>query len=94
MTEMVFKTFENPPLPQPTPVLDAATQQRWDAWADDRIEKLFDETLSPAIGQALAEIRKQLRDEFSAEIGRLRGEVEILRAVVSGEVKQLRGPVR
>jgi hypothetical protein len=47
----------------------------WNAWVDGRINKAFAETLTDAIGIALSEVRKQLRDE----IAELRAELRALR---------------
>jgi hypothetical protein len=63
-------------------------EREWDEWVRSYLEEER-ALLSEAIGQALAEIRAQLRDELAVEVKTLRAELNVVRARTSGEVVDL-----
>lgn len=70
--------------------MDAATQARWDAWCDDRIEKMMRDVYQEVIGFALSEIRKQLRDKFNRELGQLRADLTVQSAGARGKIAEIK----
>lgn len=70
-------------------IMDAATQARWNAWADARVQRRVSRgmnDLAKIVGEGVAHFTKELR----AEIAELRAEVVRLRGVVDGEVAELK----
>jgi hypothetical protein len=66
-------------------------QQRaweWDAWARSYIEEER-ALMTEAIGQALSEIRQQVRNELAAEVAKLRAELNVVRSITEGDVVDL-----
>ena len=64
----------------------------WNRWCDARIAAAMaerDRIHIEATGQALATIRRQLRDEFAEQLGQLRAELTVQRAHESGQVLDL-----
>lgn len=96
-------TYEPRPIQrQPGHTMDAATQAAWDQWIKTHIaialEEHLKKVLVPSIGKAMSdyvharletEITK-LRDELTAEIGALRADQAVDRAVIKGEVAQFK----
>ena len=83
------KTYE--PVPQRQSVMDAATEAHWNAWFAASFNNAVDRLIVPSVGDALGEIREELRKEFEKELGQLRSEMNVLNAIVRGEVKELKG---
>ena len=71
--------------------MDAATQAKWDEWFAASFNNAVDRLIVPSVGDALGEIREELRKEFEKELGQLRSEMNVLNAIVRGEVKELKG---
>ena len=64
----------------------------WNRWCDARIAAALaeqDRIHIKATGQALAQFRKQLRDEIAEQIGLLRAELTIAKAHDAGRVIDL-----
>ena len=82
--------------------LDPAVQARWDDWFDRRfkqrlidqfegealLNQIFAETFSIVRDGMRAELTK-LRDEFNREIGSLRADFTLQKAIAKGEIAQL-----
>ena len=92
-TQVVYKTYEPKPAPQQqsAATMDAATQAKWDEWFAASFNNAVDRLIVPSVGDALGEIREELRKEFEKELGQLRSEMNVLNAIVRGEVKELKG---
>ena len=82
---IIRKTYQPPPETQVT-TMDAATQARWDEWADAKIQRGI-EVVARVIGE---EVYKLL-EEQRAEIGALRADLTLLQSITRGDVKQLKG---
>jgi hypothetical protein len=91
-----------------TTTMDPATSDAWNRWMSDYVRahvehrlKKYSEDLVDAVGEAMstyvherlsAETTK-LREEFNRELGSLRADMTIDRAIKRGEVSQLHGEV-
>ena len=73
--------------------MDAATEEKWNRWCDDRIRSVFakyDVALSEDLDEALSAIKKELRDEFNSAIGSLRADLTVQTAVAKGEIAEIK----
>jgi hypothetical protein len=52
----------------------------WDAWCDARIMAMFENVIVPAIGEALGEVRKQLRAEIKVARDLAKGSLTLVRS--------------
>ncbi len=67
-------------------------QRQWDDWVRAHIANALAEhreLLTEAMGEALSTIRKQLRDEFAAEIAALRLHLTVQTSIARGEIAQI-----
>jgi hypothetical protein len=46
-----------------------------------------------AVAEAISLLRKQLRDEFAAELGQLRADMNVQTGIARGEISELKGNV-
>jgi hypothetical protein len=77
---------------QTTDELNAQRSRDWERWADARIAAALaehDRVTIEGTGQALAEIRSQLREEMQAAIDELRTELAVQRAHDAGRIIDL-----
>lgn len=95
------------PQPQQTAQMDQRTADEWNRWLSDYVEraikqydKQLSESLLDAIGEAFsierADMRKHISEQvrqLREELGALRADLTIDRAIKRGEVSQLHGEV-
>ena len=96
--ELVYKILERPtPQQQSATMMDAATEARWNEWAQAHVQRalaaqpLFSKAQVAAIGQAISMLRKEMRDEFAAEIASLRADMMVQAGIARGEIAQIKG---
>jgi hypothetical protein len=90
---IIYKTYGmSEPQPQrSTATMDAATQAKWDAWADARIGKfLAKQPFTKAQGKVIAHVIVALRREFKEQIGQLRAEMQVQVGVAKGEIAEIK----
>jgi hypothetical protein len=51
----------------------------------------MEEVLVPSVGEAIGMIRKQLREEFAAEIASLRADLTVQTGIARDEIAQIKG---
>jgi hypothetical protein len=76
--------------------MDAATQAQWNAWCEAHIARALaahDAAFDQVLAKVISEERKRARRHVAKELGQLRAEIEILRSIVRGEVRTLKGNV-
>jgi hypothetical protein len=89
---LVYKTYESarPQQQQENARMDDATAAKWNAWADDRVQRQLQPAMdgaADAMGQMLQALEKKLRDEIT----NLRLELDLVRAIANGTVTTLKG---
>ncbi|MFZ3250150.1 MAG: hypothetical protein WB037_18695 [Pseudolabrys sp.] len=98
--DLVFKTHT--PQPAAVPRMDAASTADWNLWFKRGFENLLDpilEHISTTMNRCddeLFENDKKLKDkiiELQKEVAELRADLHIARALITGEVKALKGTV-
>jgi hypothetical protein len=80
-----------------TAELNAQRSAQWEQWATAIIARelaAHDRTLTEVLGQVVAEIRQQLRDEIQTAVGELRAEINVQRAAESGKLLDMPNPLR
>jgi hypothetical protein len=88
-----------PPRPRSEPSEAELMRQRseqWEQWAQAIVKEHLDAEralMTEAIGEALATIRHQLREEIAKQIGELRGDFTLARAHDDGKVLDLPSPL-
>ncbi len=74
------------------PAMDDATQKRWEAWADARIRKCFNQLLgdlAEPIGKAIAQAEHRIREKHSAEVAELRRQnAQLLTRILAIEARE------
>jgi hypothetical protein len=79
-----------------TDELNAARTRDWEKWADARIDRALaahDRNLNKVLGEVVAELRKETRQEIKTAVAELRAEVVKQRGIDDGEVIDLPSPV-
>lgn len=94
---LIYKTTEQPQPQQSAATMDAATEARWNEWAEAHIERAlkayseaYSEVLTEAMAEVISTIRKELRDEFNAAIGSLRADLTLATGIQRGEIAEIK----
>jgi hypothetical protein len=85
---LIFKTNENALQAQPQS-RSGTMDEQWNDWLDDRIATWLDDfadDLGTEVGREHAKLYK--------EIGKLRADIEVLRAIINGTVTPIKGSSR
>jgi hypothetical protein len=86
---LIYKTTEQPPPGQPT--MDAATEERWNAWCDARIEKMMHDVFKDAIVEFVGDYVHRHLKPMHEEIAALRADLTVQTAIARGEIAQIKG---
>ena len=76
---------QSEPQPKPrgsVPMYEQPDWAPWHEWLDAGVQQKWDDEFGPAVGEALGEVRQQLRDFVAAELGMLRVEVELTQSAL------------
>jgi glycerate-2-kinase len=69
---------------------------QWDRWVKAHISIAMAENnaaFEQVMAKVIAEERRRMRKHVAKELGELRAEITILRSLLNGEVRQLKGTV-
>jgi hypothetical protein len=75
--QLIYKEHVAAP---PAPEMDAATQAAWDAWLMGHLERFMEQTIIPAVGEALGMTEKELLEEINTKLNALHTRVDKMTA--------------